>query len=102
MAVNFSAFNMEYFLVAHNIINENRAFATAIFGVSPEFLRSVGKLTPHQVAMFAYIRVPLVVPREECTWWPRLMRAVVDGNRNELIGLSEEAAYYLLQSPHKD
>jgi hypothetical protein len=97
MSVNFSAFNMEYFLAVRDVINENPAFAAALFGASPDFLHSLAELTPHQVAKLAYVTMPLVVPRAEPTWWPRFMRALADGDPHELTALSEEAAYYLIQ-----
>jgi hypothetical protein len=49
------------------------------------------------LAKLVNVKMPLVVPRQDRTWWTRLLRAVKDGDRAELAALSDEAGYYLLQ-----
>lgn len=101
MELNFSTFNVEYFLAVRESYKENPPVASALFHTAPEFLESVAQLTPHHLANLVHVTVPLVVPRREQTWWPRLLRALTDGDRSELIALSEEAGFYLIHSQNE-
>ncbi len=97
MDVDFSRFNVEYFLSLRELANENPAVAASIFRSPPEFLRGFAKLTPHQLANLANVNIPLVVPQDEPTWWPRFIRALRDGDHSEVMSLSEEASFYFIQ-----
>lgn len=101
MDVNFSHFNAEYFLAVRDAIRQNPVAGAVLFGASHEFLNSLSRLTPHQLAKLVNVKMPLVVPRQDLTWWTRFLRALTDGDRSELVALSEEAGYYLIQ-PQKN
>ena len=102
MDINFSRFNVEYFLSVRDIATENIEVAASIFGSPPEFLHSFVILSPHQMANLANVKVPLVVPRENPIWWPRFTRALRDGDHSEVKELSEESSFYLIQAARRD
>lgn len=97
MDVNFSTFNAEYFLAVKDVIRQDPTAGAVLFGTSHEFLQCVSQLTPHQLAKLVNVKMPLVVPRQNPTWWTRFFRAITDGDRSELVTLSDEAGYYLIQ-----
>lgn len=97
MNANFSSFNAEYFLAVREAIWRNPVAGSVLFGASHEFLNALSQLTPHQLAKLVNVRMPLVVPRQDRTWWTRFLRAVTDGDRSELVVLSEEAGYYMIR-----
>ena len=94
MNINFSAFNVEYFLSLRESARESPIVAAALFGASPSFLEGVSRLSPHQLAYLSHITVPLVVPRREPVWWGRLLETLKDGHSAAVIALCEEASYY--------
>jgi len=101
MNLDFSRFNLEYFLSVRDVAAEYPAVAESLFGAQFDFLRSFAKLTPNQLASLAHVSVPLVVPRAEPTWWPRFIRALRDGTHSEVMTLAEEASFYLIQPERK-
>lgn len=101
MDTDFSSFNAEYFLAVRDAFKEDPVAGAMLFGASPEFLESLAQLTPHQIAKLINVKMPLVVPRQNSMWWTRFLRAITDGDRAELMVLSEEAGYYLIQ-PQKE
>lgn len=96
MDVDFSRFNVEYFLSVRDVAIENLPVAASIFRLSPEFVRSLAELTPRQLANLAQVKIPLVVPQGGATWWPRFTRALRDGDHSEVMALSEEASFYTI------
>ena len=101
MNLDFSRFNLEYFLSVRDVAAENPAVAASIFGAQSDLIRSFAQLTPNQLASLTNVSVPLVVPRNEPTWWPRFIRALQDGTRSEVMTLAEEASFYLIQPERK-
>jgi hypothetical protein len=96
MDADFARFNVEYFLAVRDFANQNPTLAPALFGMSPELLKAIAGLTPHQLSNLALVTVPLVIPRQNGTWWPRFVQALADGDRAELMTLAAEASYYLI------
>lgn len=94
MDVSFSEINMEYFIAARDVANENINTASIMLGISPELMQSIAALTPRQLANMALVDMPLIIPRDEKTWWPRFIRALQDGNKTEMQTLAEQTNYY--------
>lgn len=94
MDVNFSELNMEYFIAARDFANENITVASIMLGTPPELTQCLATLTPRQLANIGYVNTPLIIPRDEKTWWPRFLRALKDGNRAEVETLAEQTNYY--------
>lgn len=94
MDVNFSELNMEYFIAARDFANENITVASILLGTSPDLMQSIATLTPRQLANMKHVNTPLIIPRDEKTWWPRFLQALKDGNRAEVKTLAEQTGYY--------
>ncbi len=94
MDVSFSELNMEYFIAARDFAKKNINTASIMLGTSPELMQSIAILTPRQLANIALVDTPLIIPRNERTWWPRFIRALQDGNKTEMQTLAEQTSYY--------
>ncbi len=98
MDMNFSKFNLEYFIAARDFANHNMITASTHLGTSTDFMRSIANLSPKQLANISNVNVPLIIPREESTWWANFLRALKDDNRNEIKALAEQTSFYFIES----
>ena len=93
--MDFSHLNLEYFLTARDLANENLALASSFLGVSPGLTRSLALCTPAQLCQISSIKIPLVAPRKDAVWWNCFIRALAEGNQAEISSLVDQAGYYL-------
>jgi len=82
--LNFSNINLQYLILVRDLAKHDPQLVGTLLGVSDEMGEAFTLITPSMLGQIASIQSPLLVPRHEPWWWARLLKALADGQQNEI------------------
>ena len=89
MMMDFSQINLKYLIHARDLARQDPRRAGVLLELPEDQVELLCSLTPDQLARFALIRSPLLIPRGERWWWSRLLAAAGDGCQAEIDAILE-------------
>jgi len=87
--MDFSQINLQYLIHARDLARQDPHRAGALLELPEDQANVLRLLTPGQLAQFALIRSPLLIPRGETWWWSRLLAAARDDCNAEIDAILE-------------
>ena len=82
--LDFSDINLQYLILVRDLLKHDPELASTLLGVSDEMGEVLTLVTPAVLSQIAKIQSPLLKPRQEPWWWARLLKALADGQQNEI------------------
>jgi hypothetical protein len=92
MLIDFSDLNLQYLVMARDLVRRNPEVGAALLGVPDELARLLADLSPQALSHVTCVRPPLLVPRNDFGWWSRLLRALHEGHKGEIEAVLEHAS----------
>ncbi len=92
MLIDFSDLNLQYLVMARDLVRRHPELGAALLGVPDELVRLLADLSPKALSHVTCIRPPLLAPRNDFVWWSRLLRALHEGHRAEIEAVLEHAS----------
>ena len=93
--MDFSQINLQYLIHAQDLARQDPRRAGVLLELPEDQVDMLCSLTPDQLARFALIRSPLLIPRGERWWWSRLLAAASDGCQVEFDAILEHDQFRL-------
>ncbi len=91
--LNFSHINLQYFILARDLIKQDPELASILLGVSDEMGDVLTLVTPNTLGQIAKIQSPLLRLRHDPWWWMRLLKALEDGQQSEIDVVLDHAGF---------
>ena len=88
---DFSHVNLEYLIQARDLASRNPQAGALLLGTTDELAYQFANLSPAGLTLVTQFKPPLVSPRLANWWWDRLIRALIEGDPNELQVILEHA-----------
>lgn len=91
--LNFSSINLQYFILARDLINRDPEMVATLMGISDEMSETLTLVTPTVLGHIARIEPPLLMLRQEPWWWERLFTALKEGRQSEIEAVLDHSGF---------
>lgn len=88
---DFSHVNLEYLIQARDLASRNPQAGALLLGIPDQLACQFANLSPAGLTLVTQFKPPLVSPRLANWWWERLLRALTEGDPDELQVILEHA-----------
>ena len=91
--LDFSNINLQYFILARDLVNQDPELASTLLGISDEMGEVLTLVSPAVLGQMAKIQAPLLRPCQDSWWWTRLLKALTDGQQNEIDMVLDHSSF---------
>lgn len=95
---DFSTINYQFLLQARDVAKQHPELVVALLGIPKELVEPLAQMSANALISITQIKKPLLMLRPETWWWERLLRALNDGNQEEIEIILEHSCF-LATSP---
>lgn len=96
MRADFSKLNFEYMIQAHELSAEDASMAAVLLGVHPSVTELLAALDVEALSYVMDVVLPITALRGDDKWWEIYLRALVNGNKDEILMLNEQAGMAII------
>ena len=90
---DFSSINYQYLLKVRDIAKQEPDLVAALLGIPKELALLLSRASAPSLAALIHIREPLITLRMETWWWDRFLKAINDGQPEEIDAVIEHACF---------
>ena len=88
---DFSDLNLQYLIRIRDLTQHDPHAVSSLLGIPTDLAQTLTQITPEALTQISKIKSPLMIPRQDCWWWRRLLTALQDGQDNEIDTIIEHA-----------